>query len=155
MAKCPVHNVVLSTYRTTLTKMEKSYDCVAGTCPKCKHIYLNIAFFHHYDEIEIQGNVYLYNDQLASEFPAQLTENGNHLSNTPMGNTFIPNANHTTMNSTIESQTQKNKEDQTLLGKESVDKKLAALVGNASNNISPSFDLYTDEMISEMELREV
>lgn len=69
MAKCPIHNEELSTYRTTLTKMGKSFTCVSGRCPKCTREYLNMAFFHHYNEVEIQGKKYIYYKQLEEEFP--------------------------------------------------------------------------------------
>ena len=77
MARCPVHKELLVTYGTTLTKMGKSFDCIAGKCPWCSKIYLNIPFFHHYDEVEIQGKTYIYHEQLAREFPTQILENPN------------------------------------------------------------------------------
>lgn len=157
MAKCPIHNEILSTYMTTLTKMEKSYACVAGTCPKCKHIYLNIAFFHHYDEIEIQGNLYLYNEQLASEYPVQQLE-----SYAPSFSMQTENASITREKAQIKKQSSKERtkhpkrvrDERTLRWKDSVDKQLAELAKGTSSDVSPSFDIYTTEMTAEMHSRE-
>ena len=68
MARCPIHQELLQTYNITLTKMGKSFDCVAGKCPWCSRLYLNIPFFHHFDEVEIQGKQYIYHKQLAQEY---------------------------------------------------------------------------------------
>lgn len=67
--KCPQHNLLLTTEKTTLRISGTEYSCVIGSCPQCATRYINRQLFSSCSTLNVDGISYQYLKKMHTAFP--------------------------------------------------------------------------------------